>query len=141
MLKTRGFTLIELLVVIFVVGVLSTVILGVLNGARKKGADAGIRANLDNIRTRAQLIYETALSPSYSGVCSDGNVTDILSRASSNSPVPATCSNAANTWRASAQFNNQNVLNSGSGIDYFCVDQTGISRVEDNDPTGQPSCP
>ena len=56
----KGFTLIELLVVVAIIGILASVVLASLNTARAKGADAAIKANLDNLRAQAQLDYDTA---------------------------------------------------------------------------------
>lgn len=57
MKKYHGFTLIELLVVIAIIGILSVVVLASLNTARNKGSDAAIMADLDGIRTQAQLYF------------------------------------------------------------------------------------
>ena len=66
----RGFTLIELLVVIAIIGILSSVVLASLNTARAKGANAAVKANLNNIRAQAELSYDTN-GNNYSVVCSD----------------------------------------------------------------------
>jgi len=59
MKKHQGFTLIELLVVIAIIGILSAVVLASLNTARSKGSDASVMADLDGLRTQAQLYYNT----------------------------------------------------------------------------------
>lgn len=55
--KERGFTLIELLVVIAIIGLLSSVILASLNGARKKGRDARRSADLKETQLALELYY------------------------------------------------------------------------------------
>ena len=56
--SNRGFTLIELLVVIAVIGIMSSVVLGFLNGARVKSADNGVKSNMLSIRQSAELYYD-----------------------------------------------------------------------------------
>jgi type II secretion system protein G len=53
----RGFTLIELLVVIAIIGMLSSVVLSSLNGARKKARDARRLADLKQLQTALELYY------------------------------------------------------------------------------------
>jgi len=69
--KNKGFTLIELLVVIFIIGLLATISLVVIMGARSKAKDARIKADISQVRAIAQLIlsdYE-----SYAGLCDASN--------------------------------------------------------------------
>lgn len=53
----RGFTLIELLVVVAIIGLLSSVVLASLNGARQKGRDARRLADLRQMQTALELYY------------------------------------------------------------------------------------
>lgn len=55
--NNKGFTLIELLVVIAIIGVLSSVVLVSLNGARIKGRDARRIADLREMRKALELYY------------------------------------------------------------------------------------
>lgn len=53
--RTSGFTLIELLVVIAIIGILSSVVLASLNGARESSRDARRGTDLNQIRTSLAL--------------------------------------------------------------------------------------
>lgn len=55
----KGFTIIELLIVILVIGVLSGVLLGVVNsgGLRAKGRDAQRKADLSKLQTALELYF------------------------------------------------------------------------------------
>jgi len=63
----KGFTLIELLVVIAIIGMLSSIILGALNNSRNKAANASVKSNLANLRSQADLYYDSNNS-SYSSL-------------------------------------------------------------------------
>lgn len=56
--RERGFTLIELLVVIAIIGILSSVVLASLNGARKKGRDARRISDVKQIQLALEMYYD-----------------------------------------------------------------------------------
>jgi len=53
----KGFTLIELLVVIAIIGILSSIVLVSMGGARNSAKDATIKADLNGIRNTAEMYY------------------------------------------------------------------------------------
>ena len=55
----KGFTLIELLVVIAIIGILSTMAVVSLSGARSKADDAKIKSDLSQLIPYAALTYES----------------------------------------------------------------------------------
>lgn len=123
---SRGFTLIELLVVIAIVGMISSIILSALNGARSKSSNAAIKSNLTNMRAQVTLLFEDG---PYVGICSNANITkfsDAASMASQNN----TTSDVCNTFGAGATAFAISVplkVVEGS-FNYWCVDNLGASR-------------
>ncbi len=132
----RGFTLIELLVVIAIIGILSSVVLASLNTARGKGANAAVKANLNNIRAQAELVYDSASPNSYATVCADPNVTKGGAAAASAGGGTFVCNNGAAYWAASTGLK---VAEGASN--YWCVDNTGTAKGEASALGGATVCP
>lgn len=99
-----GFTLIELLVVVAIIGILASVVLANLNGARRKGIDAAIKAGLSNARAQAALFYD------------DNQVyTDVCINAGGINPLVLSASQRLNTLAVV-----------GDNIAPFVYDETGL---------------
>lgn len=60
--RQDGFTLIELLVVIAIIGILATVTIAILSGAKNKGIDAKVKAQLKSMDSQA-LLFTGSSSP------------------------------------------------------------------------------
>jgi prepilin-type N-terminal cleavage/methylation domain-containing protein len=120
----RGFTLIELLVVIAIIGILASVVLVSLNSARSRGQDAAVKANLNGIRTQAELIYDEATPPSYALVCDTNTapIVDALDAAASAGGGAYGCESDDDFWVATAPLRE-------TGQGHWCVDYTGISAT------------
>ncbi|MEK7177041.1 MAG: type II secretion system protein [Patescibacteria group bacterium] len=148
-MNKRGFTLIELLVVIAIIGILSSVVLASLNTARNKGADAKVKSQLANMRSEAEIYYDT--NGHYGTVTTDlcDDVVDdffedsVVSKMNqytlqTNYPAGATvsCHTDTTAWAASALL-----LTSTTGA-AWCVDSTGVSReIPANLLAGEVACP
>lgn len=147
--RQRGFTLIELLVVIAIIGVLSAVVLASLNTARSKGSDAAIQADINGIRTQAQIYYtdnnnygtntvdESGCSAANT-VFVDATVARQVQAADDANGVDGsvTCNVAANgtAYAVAAEF----VTTPNT---YYCIDSTGISTSTATALGANTACP
>jgi len=126
---SRGFTLVELLIVIAIIGILSSVVLSNLTGARTKAYDAKVQAQMSNIRQSAELYY---IANGNYGIttysCSAGMFADTSSGMSKltvsvNYPV------GENTIVCNSNGKAYSVTdNLASSTTYWCVDNTGTSK-------------
>lgn len=133
-----GFTLIELIVVIAIIGILSSVVLASLSSGRNKGKDAQVKSQLRAISTAAQVYFDITLNNgTWNGVCSIG----IISTAVTS--IGASCQGLGqNGYRVSAPLvaQDQHTTAPPSGVDYWCVDHLGASKICTVNPTGY-TCP
>ena len=137
----RGFTLIELLVVIVVISILSAVVLVVLSDARKKGQDAGVKANLKTISSQSGLFYgdngssflpsggstfAIATCPTYSAsgtnmLSKDPVVAGAIAEAVSRGGNGSSCYNSATLWSVAVGLRTD-------ANKSWCVDSAGQSK-------------
>lgn len=89
-MKKKGFTLIELLVVIAIIGILSTIGLVALNGAREKARDAQRQSDLAQYRTALALYYDdnSFAYPDVDGGAAEGVVVNSDTVDSTGTTVP-----------------------------------------------------
>jgi prepilin-type N-terminal cleavage/methylation domain-containing protein len=128
--KNKGFSLIELLIVIAVIGILSSIVIISLTGAKNKSRDAKVISQLSRLREAGYIYY---LSHDNSYVAEDGTTnicTEIINASEDPSGVgrlvrdfkdTIVCRGPifARTFAVSA------LLPSGA---YWCVDSTGTSK-------------
>ena len=119
-MSKKGFTLIELLVVIAIIGILSSIVLVALRGAKNKAKDARLITDMSQVRSVAELVYDgdydaLANDPDYGTLQADLTGTELGSQT-------LTLNVEAGLGRYCAQV----TLNeSGS----YCVDSAGYAGI------------
>ena len=133
---SRGFTLIELLVVIAIIGILSSVVLASLNSSRLRGADAAIKSNLHNMRSQAELFYNSSATGAYTGVCTDGTtgIQKGYNAAVAVGGNGGACADAATYWVAWAGLKQ-------NSAQAWCVDNTGNAKAVTKPVSAITVCP
>ena len=124
MKKNKGFTLIELLVVIAIIGILAAIVLVSLGGARNKARDARIQADMNQVRSTAELFNND--NNSYGGLASNGTIYTLgndVNNQLANSWKGLSVKTDNTAYCASAQLNN------GA---FFCVDSSLRAKVYPN---------
>jgi len=125
MSKKRGFTLIELLVVIAIIGILSSIVLVGLRGARDQAKNARIISSMSQIRSMAEVLYSgtsySDLNCTVVGVactCGDNAVKELCE------DIYDQNASATLTFHVGSEYCVQvDLLSSGS----FCIDSTGYA--------------
>jgi len=135
-IKNKGFTLIELLVVIAIIGILASVVLVSVNGARSKAKDVKVISGTKQIKTVIESNYSgvsypdlTNDSPILGGLVADGNpgtstitvlLGDIATQGSSINIVndPTDLGSPVLGYAIYGQL-------ISTSTQYFCIDSTG----------------
>ncbi|MFA6897591.1 MAG: type II secretion system protein [Patescibacteria group bacterium] len=104
--QQKGFTLIELLVVISIIGVLSTIAMTSLNGARLKAKDAAIMSSVDSIMKAAQIdaVSSQDYSAYYFAIWPTGDCNAGFSSTSDPASVRATCNSIVKNIGSSTSY-------------------------------------
>lgn len=98
-----------------------------LSGARDKGSDASIKANLSNTRAQAELVYDDYRN--YNGVCEDSTIKNAIEAANSayDEGEVVLCRDgsddgANDSWAIVSPLKSEEES-------YFCVDSTGSAKL------------
>jgi len=140
-LRQEGFTLIELLVVVAIIGILSTIVLVSMAGAKNSGINSKVKSDLHGVRAQAQLyvidnpdygtLATTSMSSSSSNCLSqsagsnvfgDPKVKEAITSARAAAGGNIRCASGKDFWVVAVQL-------SGNTSKMWCVSSSGVAKL------------
>jgi len=125
--KKKGFTLIELLVVIAIIGILASIVLVSLSGAKARAKDARIQSDMNQIRSTAEMFYNT--NNNYTSLATDPSIVTLMADIDSQCPG---CASAVTIKTGNDGYCVVTQLNSKTA---WCVDSGLRSYATPTSPT------
>lgn len=135
--KKGGFTLIELLVVIAIIGILASIVLVSLNGARKKGGDARVIGDVQQIRTTLETDFNGSSYPDLAannflaGSTGSTTIGTLENDAVANGGWIQVTTNSATPFIGYAVYG---ALPSQGNVKFFCISSGGATSQATSAP-------
>ena len=141
--KQKGFTLIELLVVISIIGILSSIVLISMGGAREKARDAKRQSDIRQIATACELFYSDDEGYPVRADFAALKAADIGDYMASATILedPTNSGTLVYTWETTTATTDQEFcvwaeLESGSSTKYVAASERGVQTDLAAAPTG-----